>query len=409
MNIVSFAQFKNIDIVYCMIDYTHKYSVALTTELIKNQADYTITNLYANEYDVYQTQSEDIVLKYVEQLGYKYAVIFSTGTEFINGTDFFKNVEQLIISNNFFIAGHILDRGDAYYELHHQCYVVNLQQYKALGYPVIGKQELGAAHTQYAPIRSLANWHDNYTPKTVSAGIHQQSYNHKCHGWNILTTAFDANLPILIFGEEIRNSKKHYYPENQEEFLKHVTWAYQRENYCSTDFVHTTTTDTSNTIARNVRQVFTPASGTVWVDTIHPTEPVSVVVYDYNQQALDYWRDNEPKINNVTYTFIKLDIIHQSVDLTNILDIGIRETFINLSNIFAYEGTMFFSSLEYRLTRENALLSHIKEIMPDAFVYFSIRAATGFNDSELTFVANEFRPVKLEQLTRPTWHNAEWI
>lgn len=408
MPIISFIRPIKQDIVYCVIDNTHEYRTEWTRELIKNQADFTITNIISKEYDVYQSQSEDAVLKHVTDLGYKYAVVISTGTEFINGDNFFKNV-AILTTTDFFVAGHILDRGDAYYELHHQCYVINLEKFKNYNYPLIGKQELGSKHKEEKPWRSKDNWHDDYTPKWVSGGDDTQEYQHKCHGWNILRIAFDADEPVVVFNETIRDNKKHFYPENQEEFLKLVPWAYRRELYCSNEFVHTATTDSIPTVARNIKQVFTPASGTLWLDTIHPTEPVTVVMYDYNQQALDYWKDNVPAISNVTYKFIKLDLLHDNVNLTEILDTYINETFINLSNIFAYEGTMFFTSLEYRLSRENKILSHIKETIPAAFIYFTIRAAKGYVDLQSKFYAKDFQPITIGQLTRPTWHGAEWI
>lgn len=408
MNIFSFVQSVKRNIAYCVIDRTHEYRVGWTTELVKNQADFTVTNIYSKDYDVYQSQSEDAVLKHVANLGYEYAVVVSTGTEFINGDSFFKNVKKLT-SSEFFIAGHILDRGDAYYELHHQCYIINLTVYSNLGYPSIGQQELGAKHQQEKPWRSRENIHDDYTPVWVSGGEDVTQYNHKCHGWNILSIAFNKDLNVLVFSNDIRNSKKHFYPENQTEFLKHVSWAYQREHYCATEFVHTETTDSAPTIVKNVRQVLTPASGTIWLDTIHPTEPVTVIMYDYNQEALSYWERNVPAISNVTYKFVKLDILHQNIDLSSILNLEIKDTFINLSNIFAYEGTMFFSSLEYRLTKENKLLLHIKEILPTAFVYVTMRAAMGFAKLESTFVASDFKCVEFTELTQPTWHSTDWI
>jgi len=123
-------------------------------ELIKNQADGVLSNLYKKGYTVFQWVDEDALINHVSTLGYEFALVVSTGTEFINGTAFFDALSNLI-TKDFFVAGHILDRGDAYYELHHQCYVINLKYYKQLGKPEIGKQQLGAKHKQWMPWRSL--------------------------------------------------------------------------------------------------------------------------------------------------------------------------------------------------------------------------------------------------------------
>jgi hypothetical protein len=401
MNIKTFnVQSKSV--VFCFVDNTHIYSSTWTKELIKNQSDLSITNIVSKGYSIVQGQDEDALLRHVSK-AYEYAVVFATGTEFINGTSFFDELSNLI-KRDFFIAGHILDRKDAYYELHHQCYVINLEKYKEFDCPAIGKQELGSVHTQYIPMRSIENIHDDYTPTTVVCGFTKKEYNHKCHGWNILRLAFDIDAPVLVFGDDIRNSKKHFYPENQVEFLKHSEWLYARQNYCSADFIHTSNTDWSNSQLSNIRQVFTPASGTWWVNHIDSVSSVTVVMYDYNQKALDYWIEHAPHLPNVQYKFIKLDLLTDPVDLS-LFDSSLN-TLVNLSNIFAYEATAPFYSLEYRLNKENSAIVAIKETLPNAVISFSARACTGFINAPLV---GDIHPIKIQELNKPTWHNEDWI
>ena len=401
MNIKTFnGQSKSI--VFCFVDNTHTYSSVWTRELIKNQSDFSITNITSKGYSVFQGQDEDTLLKYVAE-DYEYAVVFATGTEFINGSSFFDELNKLV-NTDFFIAGHVLDRGDAYYELHHQCYVINLNNYKEYNFPEIGKQELGNAHTETMPVRSKENYHDNYTPTWVCHGDTPNTYNHRCHGWNIICESFKRERPILVFTDVIRNSKKHFYPENQVEFLKHSEWLYARHNYCSTEFVHTSNTDWSNSRLSSIRQVFTPASGMWWMDHIDTINSVNVVMYDYNQKALDYWQVNAPQLPNVDYTFIKLDLLTDPIDLSA-FDTTL-DTLINLSNIFAYEATAPFYSLEYRLHKENAAIISIKEALPNAVISFSARACTGFIDAMLI---GDIRPIKIQELNKPSWHNEDWL
>lgn len=401
MNIKTFKGYSK-SIVFCFVDNTHIYSSTWTKELIKNQSDLSITNITSKGYSVVQGQDEDALLKYIAG-EYEYAVVFTTGTEFINGSSFFDELNN-IIKTDFFIAGHVLDRGDAYYELHHQCYIINLRYYKKFNQPSIGQQCLGQHHTQSVPCRSLENYHDEYTPKWISVGEETKEYNHQCHGWNILSIGFENDTPILVFDDSIRNSKKHFYPENQTEFLKHSSWLYARHNYCASDFVHTSNTDWSNSQLSKIRQVFTPASGTWWVDHIDTSNFVKVVMYDYNQKALDYWKDAAPRLPNVHYEFIKLDLLTDPIDL-GMFDSKL-DTLINLSNIFAYEATSPFYSLEYRLNKENAAIVAIKETLPNAVINFSARACTGFIDAPLF---GDIYPVKVQQLDKPTWHIRDWL
>jgi hypothetical protein len=399
MSLIKFNS-NNPDIVFCFVDRTSEYSSSWTKELIKNQSDYTINNLCTKGYSVLQGYYEDALLVAASKK-YKHAVVFSTGTEFINGDQFFNNLTTLI-NTDYFIAGHILDRKDAYYELHHQCYIVNLKTYKELNYPVIGQQELGSDHVQAVPNRSKENYHDDYTPKWILYGDRLNSYKHKCHGWNIISEGLKHKLPVLSFTEDMRNNKKHFYPENQIEFLKHSEWLYARQNYCMSDFVHTNSTDISTVEIKNIQQVFTPASGTWWIDYISIVDTVKVIVYDYNQKALDYWKSNAPKLSNVSYEFVKIDLL---IDKPDFSSFNFKlPTLLNFTNIFAYEATAPFYSLEYRIKKENQLLESIDA---SAYVNFSPRAASGFIDAPQ--FGQNLQPIDIKEITRPTWHFGDWL
>jgi hypothetical protein len=75
-----------------------------------------------------------------------------------------------------------------------------------------------------------------------------------------------------------------------------------------------------------------------------------------------------------------------------------KKTLINLSNIFCYEGTAMFSSLEYRLQKETELINMIPA---DWTIVSSMRSTQGFT--------NQHNNVKLVKLTKPTWHyRGDW-
>ena len=122
--------------------------------------------------------------------------------------------------------------------------------------------------------------------------------------------------------------------------------------------MHTQNTESIESIDSDYEQIITPASGSWFKNYIDSTRPVTVVYYDYNQQSLDYWKLNAPVIDNVTYKFVKIDLLGTYNPRDIILDPN-KKTLINLSNIFCYEGTAMFSSLEYRLTKEKELLDVI--------------------------------------------------
>jgi hypothetical protein len=396
MNVVEFNPNDN-PLAFCFIDNTHQYASAWTVELIKNLADFTISNLAGKDYSIYQSQNEEQALAHAIQQGHKYALVFSTGTEFINGRSFFNEIEKLI-QTDFYVYGHILDRGDAYYELHNQCYLLNLERYQELGCPEIGQCELGTSHSQITPDRSTENFHDTYTPLWIKPGNSIRTYNHKLHGWNLVSAIMSAGGTISAFGDNIRNNKKHYYPENQKEFLKHVSWAYSRIEYCANEFVHYQNTEELFLDEYDYEKIITPASGTWFFNFIHKEKPVTVIFYDYNQKALDYWKEHAPRINNVRYEYLKIDLLGQySID--ELIQPTDQKTLINLSNIFCYEGTAMFSSLEYRLHKENELLTHIPKTWK---VLFSGHSTEGFTKQQ--------NNVKIVELIKPTWHfGGDWI
>ena len=367
MNILEFNPGWKTDIAFCFVDNIRTYQSDIR-EFMKNQADGTLANIYNKGWTVYQWIDEDALLRHASDNGHKWAVVFSTGTEFINGTAFFDAILELT-KQEFFVAGHVLDRKDAYYELHHQCYVVNLEKYKEYGYPEVGQQELGAVHTQEMPMRSEQNFHDDYTPVVVVCGFDKKQYNHKCHGWNILSKAFEIDQ-VQVFGQDIRNNKRHFYPESPSDFYKQLSWAYHRVNYCQTEFIHTSNTETIHLPIKQYDQLVTPASG-VWYGS-YLTDNATVIIYDYNQKSLDYWKEHVPAIQNVNYQFVLCDLLGQD-NLADYIQ-PIANTLVNLSNIFNYEGTNFFYSLKYRKYKEAELLTAIENVCPTAEIYFSLEA-----------------------------------
>lgn len=144
---------------------------------------------------------------------YEFAIVTRNGHSFLDKEKFINELKD----KNFFIIGHVLDREllSGYYELHPQCYVIHLPTYKKLGCPSIGQQSLHGRHLQVSPIRSDENYHDDYTPWWVHPGKHERLYEHKAHGWNILSIAFANNLPVLVFNSSMRNTKEFNYETNR--------------------------------------------------------------------------------------------------------------------------------------------------------------------------------------------------
>jgi predicted P-loop ATPase/GTPase len=352
-------------IVFCIVDDIDSYANDEIKSTIKNIADYTVSNILYKHYEVIVDKSEDQILQRAKD--YDYAVVMSPGTEYINGFAFFDELEELV-QQDFFVAGHVLDRTmhDAYYELHHQCYVVNMDSYKRLQCPTVGVFEKDASHTQIEPSRSVSNIHDDYTPIYVEPGTQSRTYSNKCHGWNLLRLAFENNLPVIVFDDNIRNNKKHYYPESKKDFYKHKEYIDYKFNYCKEHFVHTDNTEWQSDVNEKYEQLILPASGTLYLDLI---DSGRVVFYDYNLKALDYWMENVTRKENIEYVFVHTNLLEELTILDHVNPT--LKTLANFSNIFSYEGTVARYSLPQRLAAQNKLVESIKSKIKDLKINFT--------------------------------------
>ena len=409
-NIVNFYQQTNQkNIVFCCVDITDNACDNWASEIIKNQSDYTISNIYNKGYKVIQGKNEDKLL-HESCKHYDYGLVFATGTEFINGDTCFKEFEKECLED-FFIKGHILDRQDAYYELHHQCYLINLKIYKKLGKPKIGKQILGSRHTQTNPYRSNKNIHDDYTPIWIEPGSVQRTFQHKCHGWNIIKTALDNNYSLKAFDNNIRQNKFYLYPEYEKDFYKHLNQVAYKECYCENEHIHTQNTEWQNQKINDLVQIVSPASGEWYLSCISKSDKVKIILYDYNEKSLKYWQENVTKLPNVDYIFLKTNLLHDWNTLSSYIDQNNQQnTLINLSNIFCYEGTCNFNNLKLRICAENQIINKLKNTVPYSWLNFASRSAAGFMPpTNLIKRCIDTDVIEIENLVKPTWHNNDWL
>lgn len=367
MNAIKYLTNDHCKIVYCIVDNTRSYMPSIK-DTVKNQADGVLSNLINKHFNVMVWLDEDELLEVACDSGFEYAVVLSTGTEFTNGTMFFTELDKLL-DRDFFIAGHILDRQEAYYELHQQCYVINLKQYQALGKPRIGDCEFYVNKTLSKPNRSQDNYHDDYTPTWIEPSGTKDLYKHCRHGWNLINQSLENNLPCIVFNDTLRNSKFYLYPESEKDFYKQLSHAYDKLHYCAEEFVHTQATETIDLGDTEFTQIVTPASSDWFLPYI---KKGTVIYYDYNQKSLDYWQQHSAKIPGIDYKFVRCDLLGTS-DFVDSLE-NDPATLINLSNVFNYEGTYVFYSQKYRQFKQDQLIEKIKRKCPQAKINFSMPA-----------------------------------
>lgn len=481
MDIIKFPNIKDSKnkIAFCFIDTNHLYPNNWIKELVKNNADFEIGKISGFGFDIFSGYDEDYILKSLPE-EYNYAVITAMGTSWGDNLSFYPLLENYCNQEDFYILGHILDKKEAYYELHHQCYVVNLKYHRQLNYPCIGMQSLGESHYQIQPNRSQDNFHDDYTPLWVSQGQDEVEYRHKCHGWNILSLALKNNLPVHVFNKDFRNSKKYLYPDNNNNIVSSLSEFYLENNVAARNWINPFTTAENIfypvELPGKLKYLVTPALGLDFVHYLHHygfDETTVVRFTDYNLLSLEFmkelvawdgkdfinflrnfakekseflslpgnvwlgvkdnleekwqiiqnkynWNEFWKEIKNkVSFEYRYKDFLHYEgpygKDNNYWIDEKLNDpcTLINLNHVFNYHSTSVFYTLRYRVEMENYTIERMKEMIPDAMVFFEDRSWKGFrpyNKNSLSGKISQIETVAINELKRPTWHyNEDWI
>jgi hypothetical protein len=331
---IKFKSITDIDekIVFCIVDNIKDYPSNWIKEIVKNSIDFEICTITGQGFDVAVGYDENVLLKNCTD-DYKFAVVTRCGTVWADNQNFFNQLKQIYYSD-VFLMGHILDKKEAYYELHPQCYIINLEKYKSLGCPNIGEQTLYSTHSQTEPIRSEENFHDDYTPISIQAGHKIKEYQHKCHGWNILSLGFENNFNVLPFNEKFRNSKKYLYPDNDKEITERLSEFYLENNIASRNWVNPFTTgadlNLGPTLPSTLKNLVIPANGIDWVHFLvyHGFDNNTRVRFvDYNLLSLQFMK-KVIEWDGEDYPSFLYNFSRESAEFLNLPDIvwiGIKE------------------------------------------------------------------------------------
>ncbi len=115
-------------------------------------------------------------------------------------------------------VGHVLDKGDLYYEIHPQCMLVDVNWFcEHVG---IFEQRFRNKLVDFVqPSRSIENFHDHYTPLWVKQGEVVRTYEGTCWGWNIVEAGLQTETGIGIWPKEIRKTYHYAYGEVKQDYI----------------------------------------------------------------------------------------------------------------------------------------------------------------------------------------------
>jgi hypothetical protein len=461
---------KKKSIVCCIVDNLDLYTSGWAKEISKNLSDFMIRGFNNNGFDIYIGKNEDDLLRSAAEDNYSHAVMIASGTSF-GLSDRIYNAIDNMCTQDFFIAGHILDRHDhsyyknACYELHHQFYIVNLNEYRELDFPLIGNEEW-VSYTQKDPIRSLECLYNNdEVPVWIKPGIEEKTFDVKLHGWNILNQGWLHNKVMIDLGSTIRNNKKYIYYEHDHVFTREVSYLYYNSFFCHNVFAPFNSDSLTNNFNFEgpIDQYVTVGIGLFWIKNLERigfTDSTKVIFTDINfnclrfmrkmvdewdgvdyvsfyqdyaatqpneswfnvhqhtdawntewknfQSLFDDWAGTWVKIKQLTYHYELID--YTSVYNFDWIDSG-KKTLINLSDLFNHVPFVTTHPLKYRIGCENRLLDKLTKKDPNMLVLLTSRAAEGFFKHNITHEIKEvknFELTDINELKTPPWHADEW-
>lgn len=463
---------KQKTIAICIVDISSLCQSDWARTVAANLGDYLISYFYNKNYDIYIGYDEDILLQEVSNSDYyTHAVVIASGTALSmdHGSELARDIEALC-KKNFALAGHILDRSESYYELHHQFYIINIEHYEEAKRPRIGRWE-EVIHTQVKPIRSSDSVHDDYVPLWIKQGTSVTQYNKKLHGWNIISTMLSHDMIIIDVGVELRNRKQYLYYEYDNVFLKHIPKLHQH-SFLASNLIFPLNTDGNedqieylSALSKPIEQFVTIATGLNWIKNLTAagfTPSTEVIFADINIHALNFMRRFVTEFDGNDYgklyresveplavmmpcntiiedfatraqtqwsalkqqfddwqsvwTNIKqLKYQFRPIDYTADYDLDWMDrnkfTVYNVSDIFGFEAVAFEKSVKYKIACENRLLETLADHNSNSIIIFTARAADGFRpspDVKLIGPVLDIPLTNINELRAPEWHRSDW-
>ena len=314
--------FKNQKVGFGWLDIIEIIKDHMMLALTKNITEYWVQELSMYEVQIKFKKSIDELLIWAAEQNLNYLIINATGSSLSDSTSpMIQQVTRYLTENpNISIVGHILDKKDSYYEIHHQCMLININWWKSAGRPLFG-EESNQQITTTVPLRSEENHHDDYTPLWVSQGTEVKTYNNTKQGWNLIKVALETSEKVLSWPKYIRLSKLYLYPEVTYGASTKISTVINKLQVF-THFIANTETPTIVDLDEcngKFDTVISPASGitpilTAWRCGLK--EGDCLKIYDISPFALDiqkFMRDEPIDYKNFRFSFF--EIINKKIDM----------------------------------------------------------------------------------------------
>lgn len=456
-------------VVYCILDNIENQSSTYSREIARNVSDFFLSLLLRRNYDIIIDDTTDKLLQRVSNDDfYTHAVVVITGTHTGLSERLIQAVENKC-KEDFTVAGHILDRGDSYYEIHNQFFIVNLQEYNRLEKPLMGDTVWGEEHTKIKPLRSEeCIGDDSEIPVWIKEGTELTSYKNKRHGWNFIETGLKNNAKFCDLGSEIRNEKKYLYYEYDHVFYRHVPELFNYALICNNMVTPWNSDSIPQIISANekIDHYVTTGTGLNWIPNLlklghHADTKITFmdisysvlsfmktlvedwdgtdyasfymkqlkfIPYDYDldlsrheqnirnwfeefQNKFDNFQEVWNKVKKLNFNFVLIDFFAN----TNMSFINSGEvTFVNVSDAFNHVPYIHNAPVKFRVARENTLITTLQKINPNIYFYMPIRLGhiykTNLTEQEhIKFGRiSDFTVWDINEFNCPPWQTENW-
>lgn len=225
------------DFVFGVWDTSELITSDFARGLSRNIAEFWLSNFRKQNLECIISKDPDEVLEQAAADHTRRWLIFSSlGSSFESNGQFLQQLIQFIKDQpNVQIIGHILDRKQKWYELHPQCFVLDLRAYRNAGSPYLGTA-LSSVFSKTKIERSADNIHDDYTPLWIKKTPEKENYTSVCFGHNLLQEGLDRDWNIIAFPENLRASKYFLYPTQPNEFPLKLFSAQEIADYSTNRF-----------------------------------------------------------------------------------------------------------------------------------------------------------------------------
>lgn len=378
---------------------------------------------------VYWSKNIDEGLEIAVNDGMDRALVVREGCVIYSWESFLNLIDSQWTPNHF-LMGHILDRKEKYYELHNQCFMIDLIKFKQLGLPSYHSYDIPSKKCVQVQ-RSTDNFHDDYTPTSISKGVGEVAVESLYRGGLWIHLGLSAGYDMSPFDRKMRKTKDYYYTANQQDYEASKVYIEDRLENDTISFFMFNTEDLEPTPFEGpIEKMVIPASGLKPLyllkqsGVLNPStagKKTHVVIYDKTHFQLEVFRKiifewdgknyKDYVVNLCGHDLLKgqaweeydrkqfhqvfrdeQEFIHWFSEIKHCVDFEFiranplarnfkskpwipqsdegSNTIIYLSNIFHYLPTSIDFSLNYRIQILNEFMNHLKDRGPNTWVDF---------------------------------------